>query len=78
MDIRIRNSNTKEFFYAAVDDWSLDEERPASGYLNAEDDDVIVTDPAGKRRNTRLTKEGPSYWDILPLATYRPTLVYKL
>jgi len=50
----------------------LRNEKYASGYFNADQDDVSMNDPTETRRNTRLSKEGPSYWDILPLSTYRP------
>jgi len=57
---------------SAIQGFVLRNEKYASGYFNADQDDVSMNDPTGTRRNTRLSKEGPSYWDILPLSTYRP------
>jgi len=56
-----------------VSGWFLRNEMN-DGYLNAgADDDVYENDKTGNRRNIRLSKANPSFWDILPLSTYHPT-----
>lgn len=65
----ICNSNIE---MSNVQGWVLRNDKYAAGYLRAEENDVIANDPSHLRRNTRLSQEGPSYWDILPISTYDP------